>query len=228
MIKINPRKIKDGQYEGYALDLHTTSSVFLGYDSYGHEQFMSKIFIGGSRRITKLSNDITGRIDNIMQNGYTVLLGDANGADKLVQKYLQEKRYRNVLVYCMGAQCRNNLAEWETRHIPENQKVKRDFAYYSLKDLAMAKEADYGFMIWDGKSKGTLNNVLNLLKEDKKTLVYYSPEKKYYTVNTFDVLKGLLRQGDKQLQAMFHKALNKMSYEHAEAQEENQTTLSLH
>ena len=42
MIKINPRKIKDGRYEGYALDLHTTSSVFLGYDSYGHEQFDTK------------------------------------------------------------------------------------------------------------------------------------------------------------------------------------------
>lgn len=150
---------------------------------------MSKIFIGGSRRITKLNNDITSRIDNIMQNGYTIILGDANRADKLVQQYLQEKHYRNVLVYCMGAQWRNNLAEWKTRHIPENQKGKRDFAYYSLKDLALTKESDYGFMIWDGKSKGTLNNVLNLLKEDKKTLVYYSPEKKYYTVDTFDILK---------------------------------------
>lgn len=189
---------------------------------------MSKIFIGGSRRITKLNNDITSRIDNIMQKGYTILLGDANGADKLVQKYLQEKHYQNVLVYCMEAQWRNNLAGWETRHIPENQKGNRDFAYYSLKDSAMAKEADYGFMIWDGKSKGTLNNVLNLLKEDKKTLVYYSPEKKYYTVDTFDILKGLLRQGDKQLQGMFHKALNTLSYEHVKAQEENQTTLSFH
>src|SRR4030066_2036363 len=153
---------------------------------------MSKIFIGGSRRITKLNNDITGRIDNIMQNGYTVLLGDANGADKLVQKYLQEKRYRNVLVYCMGAQCRNNLAEWETRHIPENQKVKRDFAYYSLKVLSMAKEADYGFMIWDGKSKGTLNNVLNLLKENKTSIVYLSTDKKCYTVSSSDDLEDLL------------------------------------
>ena len=25
--------------EGYALDLHTTSSTFLGYDGYGHPQF---------------------------------------------------------------------------------------------------------------------------------------------------------------------------------------------
>lgn len=42
MIKINPQKIEGGRYEGYALDLHTTSSVFLGYDGYGHEQFDTK------------------------------------------------------------------------------------------------------------------------------------------------------------------------------------------
>ncbi len=189
---------------------------------------MNKVFIGGSRKITKLNSDITSRIDNIIQSGYTILLGDANGADKSVQKHLQDKHYQNVLIYCMGPHYRNNLANWETKHIPENQQSKKDFSYYSMKDLKMAKEADYGFMIWDGKSKGTLNNILNLLRDDKKTLVYYSPEKKFYTVDSFDVLKGLLQQGDKQLQAMFKKALNALCAAHAEAQKENQTALSFH
>jgi len=189
---------------------------------------VSKVFIGGSRRLTKLNSDITSRIDNIIQSGYTILLGDANGVDKSVQKYLQGKRYHNVLVYCMGPQYRNNLANWETKHIPENQQGKKDFSYYSLKDSKMATAADYGFMIWDGKSKGTLNNILNLLRDDKKTLVYYSPEKKFYTVDAFAILKGLLQQGDKQLQAMFRKALNALRDAHAETQKENQTALSFH
>ena len=40
--------------------------------------------------------------------------------------------------------------------------------YYRAKDLAMVEDADCGFMIWNGESKGTLNNILNLLYMDKK------------------------------------------------------------
>jgi len=39
MIKISPRQIKGRWTSGYALDLHTLSSVFIGYNEYGHEQF---------------------------------------------------------------------------------------------------------------------------------------------------------------------------------------------
>lgn len=38
-VEIHPRKIQGKWAEGYALDLHTTSSTFLGYDGYGHPQF---------------------------------------------------------------------------------------------------------------------------------------------------------------------------------------------
>lgn len=38
-VEIHPRKIRGKWAEGYALDLHTTSSEFLGYDGYGHPQF---------------------------------------------------------------------------------------------------------------------------------------------------------------------------------------------
>ena len=38
-IEIHPRKIRGKWAEGYALDLHTTNSTFLGYDGYGHPQF---------------------------------------------------------------------------------------------------------------------------------------------------------------------------------------------
>jgi competence protein ComFC len=38
-VEIHPRKIRGKWADGYALDLHTTSSTFLGYDGYGHPQF---------------------------------------------------------------------------------------------------------------------------------------------------------------------------------------------
>lgn len=42
MTKINPRQLKGPWLEGYALDVHSTGSEFLGYDEYGHEQFDTK------------------------------------------------------------------------------------------------------------------------------------------------------------------------------------------
>ena len=46
----------------------------------------------------------------------------------------------------------------------------------------MAKDASCGFMIWDGRSKGTLNNVLNLIQDGKVAVLYFSPEKHFLTI----------------------------------------------
>jgi len=156
---------------------------------------MTKVFIGGSRRISRLNKYIRDRVDNIIQNGYTVLIGDANGVDKSVQNYLFNKNYRNVLVFCTGNKCRNNIGNWQIKNI-EVAKNRRDFHYYSIKDSEMVKETDFGFMIWDAKSKGTVNNIVNLLKESKKILVYFSPGKNFYTLTTFHDLEKLLAKCD--------------------------------
>ena len=58
----------------------------------------------------------------------------------------------------------------------------------------MAQAASYGFMMWDGKSKGTLNNILNLLQQQKKVLVYFSPDKSCYTLNSLEGLTTLLHK----------------------------------
>ena len=72
----------------------------------------------------------------------------------------------------------------------------RGFDYYSLKDRAMAEAAEYGLMLWDGKSKGTVNNVVNLSRDHKPVVVYVAPTKQFRTIKTFDDIKGLLAQGD--------------------------------
>jgi hypothetical protein len=152
---------------------------------------MIKVFFGGSRKMGRLSQALIERTDNIIANGYLILLGDANGADKAMQKYLAEKNYRNVLVFCMDNMCRNNIGKWETRNVHSSRR-KKDFNYYSTKDILMCEEANYGFMLWDGKSKGTLNNILNLCERKKKILVYFSPTKSFYSVENKQDISKLL------------------------------------
>jgi hypothetical protein len=72
----------------------------------------------------------------------------------------------------------------------------KGFDYYSLKDRAMAEAADYGLMLWDGKSKGTVNNVVNLSRDHTPVVVYVAPTRQFRTIKSFDDLKDLLAQGD--------------------------------
>lgn len=69
----------------------------------------------------------------------------------------------------------------------------KGFDFYTAKDLEMAHQADIGFMIWNGKSKGTFNNMLNLLKFEKQVILYYLPTKKFYCLNTQDELNNFLK-----------------------------------
>lgn len=167
---------------------------------------MTKVFIGGSRKLIKLSPVVQDRLDTIIAKKFTVLVGDANGADKCVQSYLASKDYESVIVFCMEGRYRNNLGHWRTSDIIASSSEK-SFSYYATKDLAMAKEATYGFMLWDAKSAGTLNNVINLLKESKKVLVYLSPEKSFHTLGNFHDLAELLAKCDKSMLKRFEDKL---------------------
>jgi hypothetical protein len=60
----------------------------------------------------------------------------------------------------------------------------------------MAEAAEYGLMLWDGKSKGTVNNVVNLSRDHKPVVVYVAPTKRFHTIKTFDDVRGLLAQGE--------------------------------
>jgi hypothetical protein len=152
---------------------------------------MIKVFIGGSRFINRLNNMVRERLNNIIVNKYQVLIGDANGADKAVQEYLHEMNYHDVLIFCSGDYCRNNLGNWEVAKIDVSPNLHGS-KFYMVKDARMAEIADYGFMLWDGKSSGTINNVFNLLFSKKKVLLYYSPEKRFYTISKLDDIEQLL------------------------------------
>jgi hypothetical protein len=156
---------------------------------------MTKVFFGGSRKLSSLNRAIRQRADNIVAKGFEVLIGDANGADKAMQKYLAGKGYKNVIVFCMDGACRNNLGNWRTKIVISNRD-KKDFSYFAAKDKEMSEQADYGFMLWDGGSKGTLNNIINLLQSNKYVLVYFSPSKEFFTLKSPSQLENLLRKCD--------------------------------
>lgn len=154
-----------------------------------------KIFIGGSRAVSKLNRVIRDRLDEFIRRGDLILIGDANGADKAVQQHFADRQYPNVEVFCME-KCRNNIGSWPIRNItpPNNRK---DFSYYAAKDIVMSEEAGCGVMFWDGKSKGTLQNILNLMAVGKKTLVYFSPSKSFNVLTTDKDLQALLARCDR-------------------------------
>lgn len=152
---------------------------------------MITVFIGGSRNISIVNPEVISRIKNILSKDGTILIGDAKGADKAVQRYLMETGYKNVIVFFVGNECRNNLGNWETKNI-SCESTKKDFNFFACKDKAMSEEADYGFMLWDGKSKGTINNAVNLLRDGKKVLVFNSKYKNFSSLSTMDDLRQLL------------------------------------
>jgi adenine-specific DNA-methyltransferase len=138
---------------------------------------METVFIGGSRDVHVLDEEVRRRIDRIVEKRLPVVIGDANGADKAVQDYLNRRGYRRVEVFCLGDRCRNNIGRWPFRAVASRQR-RKDFRYYATKDRLMAREADTGFMIWDGHSVGTLANVGRLARRGKKILVYMVTSKR--------------------------------------------------
>jgi len=166
-----------------------------------------KIFIGGSRKISRLNEAIRNRLNNIISKKFIVLIGDANGADKAVQNFFYGSNYAEVFVYCSGSTCRNNIGDWRTINVeaPSNAKGLK---FYMIKDSKMSEDADYGFMLWDGKSTGTINNILNLLKQKKKGLVYFSPKKDFYSISRIKDLKFLLNLCDNKNIEKINKKIN--------------------
>jgi len=153
---------------------------------------MSSVFIGGSRRLGRMNTELARRLDNIIQKELRVLVGDANGFDRAAQKYLADHGYRSVLVYCTNGQCRNNVGDWP-KQIVEFHGRNRGLEFYTAKDDAMLRDADYGLFAWDGNSKGTLRNVQKMAEQGKPSAVYVSPIKKFVTVRSSDDAAALSR-----------------------------------
>ncbi|CCV16345.1 hypothetical protein [Mesorhizobium sp. STM 4661] len=132
---------------------------------------MAMIFIGGSRDIIELPEPAVARIGAIIAAEHGVLIGDAPGADAEAQGLLAGYGYEHVGVFHAGKEPRNNLGDWATYHIPPPAGAQ-GFAAHAEKDREMARRADFGLMIWDGASPGTVLNVLRLVLNGSPCVVY--------------------------------------------------------
>jgi hypothetical protein len=152
---------------------------------------MIGVFIGGSRAVSRLNSIIRDKLDDLINRQCMIFVGDANGADKAVQQHFASRGYEHVMVYCME-HCRNNLGNWPAK-VVATPPAHTGFAYYAAKDLAMAHDAKCGMMLWDGKSKGTLNNIQQILSVGKKALVYLAPQRAFHKLSTEQDLRDLLQ-----------------------------------
>lgn len=153
------------------------------------------VFLSGSRKLSRHNDAIRIRLETITDKQFDIVVGDANGADKAFQSYLAMTQYRHVTVFCAGDVCRNNLGSWEQRNICVDARLEgREF--YAQKDKAMAAVADYGFVLWDGKSTGSISNVLELMKMGKPVIIYFAPDKTFHALKKVEDVQQLLERCD--------------------------------
>ncbi|HEV2501757.1 MAG TPA: hypothetical protein VGV39_01695 [Mesorhizobium sp.] len=132
---------------------------------------MSMIFLGGSRDIFELPPAAIERIGAIVAAEHGVLIGDAPGADAEAQGLLAGYNYEHVGVFCAGDTPRNNLGDWAVYRVPPPLGA-HGFDVHAPKDREMGRRADYGLMVWDGRSPGTCLNVLRLAMMSKPCVIY--------------------------------------------------------
>lgn len=151
----------------------------------------TKVFIAGSMNIKNLDAKVKERIDKIVEQDLEVIVGDADGADASVQWHLFNLGRGKATVFCAGSTPRNNVGDWPvvavaTKHSEGSR------AFFTAKDLRMAEVADFGLMIWDTKSTGTLSNVIELLSRNKKSVVFVNKAKAFKNVGTVAQLEELV------------------------------------
>ena len=127
-----------------------------------------KLFISGSKSITELPITFKLLLDDYMVESTEFLVGDCYGVDAAVQKYLELKGYKNVTIYCSGETPRNNFTTGaKVRSCADAAKGLTGSAFHYVKDIQMANDCDQAIMIWDGKSKGTGENIRRIKEMGK-------------------------------------------------------------
>jgi hypothetical protein len=177
---------------------------------------MNKVFISGSIKIKRLDKGVIDRLRNILDTNLCILIGDADGVDSCVQCFLKEHRAESVVVYCSGSKPRNNLGHWAVKQVAaKGRPGTREF--FTAKDISMAKDCDYGFMVWDAQSTGTLSNALELVLRRKPALVFVNTTKTFHTLKKredFDTLLSIMTEPARRQACQKIESLAQLSKQH--------------
>jgi hypothetical protein len=164
-----------------------------------------KVFIAGSRRLSRLDRAVTERLEAIIGSGHRVLVGDASGVDAAVQKYFAKRLYPQVTVFCTQGRCRNHFGGFPIQAVEPPPGVRSGFDFFAAKDMAMAHAATHGLMLWDAESRGTFTNVLNLVRLGKPVVVYVSTDHTFASIRTPVDLRGLLGKAEAETRRRFER-----------------------
>tara|TARA_R110002049_G_scaffold164208_1_gene330263 strand:- start:210 stop:755 length:546 start_codon:yes stop_codon:yes gene_type:complete len=66
--------------------------------------------------------------------------------------------------------------KFDSKFILPKTDSKKERELQKEKDAAMTLDSDYSFVVWDGKSKGSYNNILRAIENNKKVKIYLNTE----------------------------------------------------
>lgn len=137
----------------------------------------NKVFISGSISIKNIPEKILPTLDKIIEQNLEVLIGDASGIDYEIKRYFNKKNYYNVTTYTVEDNKPRNpvSSKFKIKKVEideKEQKKGKERQRQQHKDIQMTKDSDYSFVIWDGKSKGSYNNIIRSLEQKKPIKVY--------------------------------------------------------
>lgn len=100
----------------YPLDAIKNHYKYFEKSDGGNYNSNDTVFISGKIKYNKnISGILKNEIDNIIKSNSKIIIGDAPGADTQVQKYLSNKKYKNVTVYTTDENARNNIGNWNVK-----------------------------------------------------------------------------------------------------------------
>ena len=150
-------------------------------------QRRKRVFLGGSKSITELTDEEKSVIDEYIEEDYQILVGDCRGADTEIQKHLVERGYTNVKVYATDGEARNNVGNFKVIACPSSYtpawSAKNAYSYYRVKDERMLTLCDEILMFWDGNSKASRENLREGVRIKKPTKAVLRP----FEVRKFDI-----------------------------------------
>ena len=151
-----------------------------------------KVFLNGAQMSSGRENIVTHKIDEYISTQSDFFVSDYNYGDYEMQKYLFDKKYKNVTIVFMRDSDeydewpRKNLGEW-----PYRMFLRRQYEY-SLDpsiDCAMAEECDEGFFAWNGMDIDVFVGMLAFLGCGKKCSIYNTKSGNIKVVNRLEDLQ---------------------------------------
>jgi len=110
----------------------------------------------------KLPIEVKKRIDQAIQSGMTIIVGEALGTNRLYQDYLKSKGYRDVIVG-HAVRLRYNAGKWKDVQYGKNLKER---------ERKMIEDCNSAIVIWMNRSGVIAENLEFLKRLGKPTYLY--------------------------------------------------------